>query len=207
MKEFSMEAPKQPETRVEQLDKKLADIIRHAENAIAVEVHGSGIGRPDEDTVSPEQLKAEEAETFSRFREELQDVLDGESTKDALLALFDAYAAGEKTAVELQAACTEVLHSSEEHLAEVSEQAQAATEAFTAAAAELPGFLDAKILAHQENRAVMAKWGNAKRAYEQGDSSGLKTVLTEHLTTVEGTDEAEKIEEFLNFLEQQRFEG
>ena len=95
---------------------------------------------------------------------------------------------------------SQLILNSSEQIEEVEQYSSEVKEEYEIAKAELPGFLDAKILNNQSNRSVMSAWGSAKLAYENGDASSLKTLLNEHVRTLESGAEKDTVERFLRFL-------
>lgn len=200
MHEFSTEVPKSIEMSGERLVKKVMEIIKQRDNEIAVEVYGSGIGRLDEDSVTQEQLDAEAVEVSLKYRDDLIGILDGSSVEDDVLALYDISTAADTKQGDLSEQLSRLILDSVEHTTEVEERERGVKEDYQIARVELPIFLDSKILDNQGDRAVMSKWGNAKLAYEKGDSSNLKTLLEDYLRSLENDTERGTIERFLRFL-------
>lgn len=200
MKQFSAEAHKSAETSGERLVKRVKQIIRDRNNEIAVEVYGSGIGRLDEDSVTQEQLAAETAEVSFRYRDYLLTALADSSVRDEVLAVYDSLVLDDSEQDDLLERISQLILNSTEQAEEVEQHSREVNEEYEIAKAELPGFLDAKILDNRGNRSVMSAWGSAKLAYENGDASSLKTLLNEHVRTLESGTEKDTVERFLRFL-------
>lgn len=203
MKQFEAAGFTHPETKVEQLSARVTKFLKALDNEVAVEVYGSGIGRSDEDTVTEAQLEAEAEQYFAERRDDFADLLADSSILEDALKLYARYASGEITLEQIQAEMNELLLTSPENAAEIEEARNNAQEEFERAASELPQFLDRMIMANQDDRSVMSRWGNAKLAYENGDdTSSLVQLLEEHRAGVADEGERVKIDRFLYLLKQ-----
>ncbi len=200
MKQFSNEIHTGIETGGERLIKRVARIIQDRNNEIAVEVHGFGIGRLNQGSIPEEQLAAEEAGVTLRHRDYLQSALADSSVADEVLALYDALDTDDSSQEDLLAKLRLLILSSTEQTEEVEKQRREVQEEFELAKSQISSYLDEKILGNRSNRAVMSTWGNAKLAYESGDSSSLKKVLQDHLRSLENSAEKDVVERFLRFL-------
>ena len=200
MKEFSIEAPIGVEISAERLVKRVQKIIINRNNEIAVEVYGAGIGRLDEDSVTQEQLDADVAEVSLRYRDDLQNALADSSVADKVLEMYDSLIVDDSKQDDLLEQLRQLILNSTEQTEEIEHRTREAREDYEIAAAELPNFLDSKILDNHSNRSVMSKWGNAKLAYEKGDPASLKTLLEDYLRSLDNDSEKTAVERFLRFL-------
>ncbi len=201
MKNFSFESRATPETKMERLAAAVAQTIRAADAEIAVEVYGFGIGRSNDDKFLDEVVAEEAREVLDRHRAELVLLLDGVSVADEVLAIFDLYATGEKTATDAMEMVKETILASSEQEETVAARESAVAEYFAGAKEELLHFLDEQIISNQSNRAVMSMWGDAKVGYDTGDTTKLRTVLKGHLATLTDATDRATIERFLQFVE------